>query len=528
MTRLFLGFALISLVLCVRDVSAGTRLVGPGGDLQAALNAARPGDVLLLQAGATFTGNFVLPAYPGGDERYVDVRSSADEPGRAGRRISPQSSALMPKLVSPNDQPAVRTAPRAHHWRLTLLEISAARDGVQDIVSLGDGSAAQRLLEDVPHHILIDRCYIHGEPSTSQKRGIALNSADTSITNSWIAEVKQNGQDSQAIAGWNGPGPFTITNNYVSASGQGFMLGGGDPAINGLVPTDVRFAGNYVTRPQEWRNSRWQVKNLLELKNARNVTIEDNVFENNWRGAQAGAAILFTPRNQDGRSPWATVEQVRFRRNVVRHVAAAISVAGHDSPNPSGTLKGLTIENNLFYDVDGAAWGGNGVFLLIGDGPVDVVVQHNTVLQSGNVVSAYGGTPTAPTPIVGFVFRANIVRHNDYGVHGSDHGVGSDTLNAYFPGAVFTGNVLAGGSASAYPAGNSFPANSEFEQWFTDPSRGDFRLRTTNAGRALPPGCGADMTAVEASWRAAQAGVEIVRPEPPPKPQRERKGGVAE
>src|SRR5205085_10690078 len=36
--------------------------VPAGGDLQAALNQARPGDQLVLQAGATFIGNYVLPA----------------------------------------------------------------------------------------------------------------------------------------------------------------------------------------------------------------------------------------------------------------------------------------------------------------------------------------------------------------------------------------------------------------------------------------------------------------------------------
>src|SRR5438876_10664025 len=35
--------------------------VPAGGDFQAALNAAQPGDVITLQAGATFTGPFTLP-----------------------------------------------------------------------------------------------------------------------------------------------------------------------------------------------------------------------------------------------------------------------------------------------------------------------------------------------------------------------------------------------------------------------------------------------------------------------------------
>jgi hypothetical protein len=54
----------------------------------------------------------------------------------------------------------------------------------------------------------------------------------------------------------------------------------------------------------------WSVKNLLELKNARRVTIRGNVLENNWVSAQAGFAILFTVRNEDGAAPWAVIEDV--------------------------------------------------------------------------------------------------------------------------------------------------------------------------------------------------------------------------
>ena len=43
------------------SASAATIYVGKGGDLQAALNAAAPGDVITLDPNATFVGNFVLP-----------------------------------------------------------------------------------------------------------------------------------------------------------------------------------------------------------------------------------------------------------------------------------------------------------------------------------------------------------------------------------------------------------------------------------------------------------------------------------
>src|SRR5499426_1026316 len=49
--------------------------VGAGGDVQAAIDQAQPGDVIRLQAGATFTGNFRLPNKSGSD--WVIIRSSA-------------------------------------------------------------------------------------------------------------------------------------------------------------------------------------------------------------------------------------------------------------------------------------------------------------------------------------------------------------------------------------------------------------------------------------------------------------------
>ena len=55
-------------------------------------------------------------------------------------------------------------------------------------------------------------------PTTGQKRGVALNSASTSIRNSYIGGIRLAGQETQGIAGWNGPGPFVIENNYVEAA----------------------------------------------------------------------------------------------------------------------------------------------------------------------------------------------------------------------------------------------------------------------------------------------------------------------
>ena len=99
-----------------------------------------------------------------------------------------------------------------------------------------------------------------------------------------------------------GPGPFRIENNLLEGAGESLLFGGADPAIAGLVPSDIVIRRNLIRKPPAWRG-RWTVKNLLELKSARRVRIEANVLEHNWADAQNGAAVLFTVRNQDGGRP---------------------------------------------------------------------------------------------------------------------------------------------------------------------------------------------------------------------------------
>ncbi|MDQ3486242.1 MAG: hypothetical protein M3468_00745 [Acidobacteriota bacterium] len=452
--------------------------VAGGGSLQQAIDRARPGDTIQLSAGVTYTGNFVLPNKSG--NQFITIRTApADAHPRDGVRVEPQQAASLAKIQSPNGQPALRTAPGAHHWRLQLLEFLPNSSSGGDIIALGDGSSAQKDAAQVPNQLIVDRCYIHGHPERGQKRGIALNSGTTTISNSYISDIKVKGQDSQAIAGWNGPGPYVIENNYLEGAGENFLLGGADPSIQGLVTEDVTFRRNHLAKPLAWRDQGWQIKNLFELKSARRVLVEGNLMEHSWLQAQVGYAILLTPRNQDGRAPWAVVENITIRRNVIRHAGGAITITGADTTHPSGSgpSRAIHIVDNLLYGIDSRIWGGTGAFLLIGDGPSDIVVEHNTVRQNGNIIMAYGGSKQDPLQIRGFHFRDNLVSHNLYGVHGADRAPGGDTLQAFFPGSVFQNNGIAGGESNGYPAGNAFVDEQEFERQFIDAARGDFRLK---------------------------------------------------
>lgn len=89
----------------------------------------------------------------------------------------------------------------------------------------------------------------------------------------------------------------------------------------------------------------------------------------------------------------------------------------------------IQIHDNLFAGVDREAWGGDGVFLLLSDAPRDVVVDHNTIVQRSSaalVKVAHGVT-------AGFTLTNNVAGHGDYGIIGTDHGVGNDTIQAYCP-----------------------------------------------------------------------------------------------
>jgi hypothetical protein len=550
--------ALAICVLAASPLDAATVTLRTGDNLQTALNNAQPGDTILLEPGAVFTGNFVLPVKSGTAFITISTAPDARHPS-AGARVTPAHSPALARIQSGTTMAALHTAAGAHHWRLRLIEFAPNRDGFGEIIQLGDGSSAQNQLSQVPYQIELDQLYIHGDPVKGQKRGVALNAASVTIRNSYIADVKGVGMDTQAIGGWNGPGPFTIENNYLEAAGENFMLGGADPSILNLVSENVVIRRNHFARPMAWRNavvptvtgvsatpqsggglaagtytyeviarvpvgggavarsaasaavaaaapaggrialawtpvanateyysgvsqywivtgpsftdtgvagtpgttpsgagSAWTVKNLLELKNARKVLIERNVFENHWAGAQAGYSIVFTPRNQNGACTWCVVEDVTFHQNIVRNVSGGINILGYDDLAPSQQTRGIRITHNLFAGVT-QALGGNAWFLLIGNGPADITIDHNTIDADGTTLSYVYGPPSGGIlPVYGYTFTNNAARHSLYGINGSDVSFGNAIIAAFFPNGVVTGNWLQGGSASRYPAGNYF------------------------------------------------------------------------
>ncbi|HEV2172252.1 MAG TPA: hypothetical protein VGR71_01740, partial [Nitrospira sp.] len=371
--------------------------VREGDDLQDAIDVAQPGDTIVLEAGAIFKGPFTLPNKKTGTG-WITIRTNTlgrDFPA-PGTRVGPSHASLMPKLISWKGEGVVLAERGAHHYRFIGIEVTPY-EGTYLYSLMWFGTNRERSLDELPHHIIVDRCYIHGDPKKGSRRGVALNGRHIAVIDSYISDFKEVGGDSQALMGWGGAGPFKIVNNYLEGAAENVIFGGGDPAIRDLVPADIEIRLNHMAKPLSWKRSEssydgssWMIKNLFELKNARRVLVEGNVLEYNWEESQSGFAVLFTVRNQDGKAPWSVVEDVQFTNNIIRHSGSGINLLGHDDNHSSQETKRILIKNNLWEDIGGERWGGRGILFQMLEGTSDVTIDRNTGLQKGYVLFSMG------------------------------------------------------------------------------------------------------------------------------------------
>lgn len=423
--------------------------VADGRELQQALDTAAAGDVILLQPGAVYRPpdeSFVLRnrGIPAG--QWVVVRSahSAFDPRGAiqsGTRVMEANAALMPQIRAVRaNTPAIRAERAARGYRLIGLDIGPDA-GLQQLVNLVElGNGSETSLDQQPSAIVIDRSYLHGNDAGNFRRAVAMNGTHMAVLDSYLSNFHDANGDSQAIAGWSGGGPFKIVNNYLEAASENIMFGGSDPAIAGLVPSDIEVRQNISTKRPEWREARVPVKNAFELKNARRVLVEGNIFEQVWRSGQDGTAILFKSVNQDGKCDWCVTEYVTFRRNIVRHAGQGLAINAVETgrrgfPEPIHANH-FRIDDVLFEDLTGK------LFRIYG-GVSDVSITHVTSRSNpAGILEARDPADVNPN----LVFKFNIVERMAYGIGaGSDEG--TRTLARNFGPFTYRQNVLVNTSA---------------------------------------------------------------------------------
>jgi hypothetical protein len=276
----------------------------------------------------------------------------------------------------------------------------------------------------------LDRCRVLGDPVTGAKRGIAANSdGNCQITGCYVDDCfgPYPGNDTQAICAWSmGPG-LLIENCYLAGGTETVMIGGSDAPSPQRDPANIIIRGNTITKNPAWQTQPVSVKNTLELKNARHVLIEDNDISYSWAGrGQTGFLLVLTVRNQDGKDPTASIQDVTIQGNRFAHGAAAINILGHDNLQPSEPMQRVTIAHNTFEDLNPLMYQtkidtASRKMIQIDGGSVDLVIAENTFAGT-NLTSAlyFAGGPALER----FTFVGNRYPKTKYGVYGNNVTVG--------------------------------------------------------------------------------------------------------
>jgi len=493
------------------------------GELQAALGRAQCGDRILLSAGVRFVGNFKFPAKSCDDNDWIVVRTDAENsalpaessratpcyagvaslPGRPAYACPLRKNVMAALVSNVKNEGPVEFEEGANHYRLLGLEITRNIPGsvVYNLVVMrGKGGV---------HHLVFDRDWIHGTAQDETTRGIALGgSTDVAVVDSYFSDfhcVAATGTcvDSQTISGGLGDspmGPYKIVNNFLEASGENIMFGGGEAT---LTPGDIEIRRNHLFKPLIWKQGSegfvggtsgkpFIVKNLFELKNAQRVLFEDNILENVWGGfTQAGFAILLTPKNQNNQCPACKTTDVTIRFCQVSHMASGL-VMGTGLSDAGGAASGggrYSIHDVVFDDIDGKTYGGFGaLFQVASTSPAlhDVSIEHVTGFPPAALLII--GVDRDREKIVNFNFSNNLagVGENDFFSTGGGpkncafqpRAQGPEgVLKNCFAGVNFALNAFVG-SLGGWPKGNFTPGNASVVQMddFRQGNGGDYRL----------------------------------------------------
>jgi hypothetical protein len=519
--------------------SGSTLFVGDGGNLQAALNSAQPGDTIVLEAGAVYSGNFNLSAKDNPGHKWIYIISSAlDKLPPPGKRVSPADAVSMPKIVTPNASNAFTIGSGAGYVRFVGIEMSSTSTYAADPNHRPhpvNGFAYFLIFGSGVSNITVDRSYLHGSDTEDINHAIGFsnNSSYIAVVDSDVRDIHGGTNDSQAFCAWASPGPFKLVNNFLSATGEDVMFGGAGGYSNAYVPADIEVRNNHIWKNPEWsavtsgpKPFQWAIKNNFECKSCMRLVMTGNVLENAWYGSdQVGSNILLTPRtNQSGYT--AVVDDITIEHNTLKNANNGFSIAGYDTNcrppacEVVGETKRVVIRNNLILLRDPTDVGSyHALGFSMGHRMDGMLIQHNTVVgMNGSQpwASFYFNNAVAPDHPTDVWILDNVLSRQPTGDGGRQ---GQNALDTYIPlpgpnGERFKGNVMfvpAGDQAQSFPKSN-VSTTAAFNYQDGAKSHAELlpgkQLRTSDSSPA-----GADISKIEAAMVPPAAPPVQVRPE---------------
>lgn len=462
--------------------------------------------IIQLNKATSRSGKFMLPNYPGSFKTYIRTSGYLDLPEYGDRTVPGDDSAAYATIKNVGSEVALWAEYGAHDFHFIGIEIASDESLCYALVNIGadqNTSIAPSELSEIPTDITFDRCYLHGNTLGILRRALAFDPINGTIIGCHIDKCQDTGTDSQAICVFNTPGPIRIHNNHLEGAGENILIGGGDPSIKYLVPSDIEITCNFFTKSLTWKaddpsygGTAYIVKNLLELKQGERVLIEGNVFEKCWPQGQVGQAILFTPRNQNLTANWSIVNDVTFRKNYIYDVNRLIDIYSRDAGDIFSSY-GFTSRRCmriLIEDVLGVTsqteYGNNngpGISLLCGPSPVEyVTIKNVTAIHKDDAASsiALGDSLKFSNNLT---IQNCVLAHSLHGIFGASVASGTAALNTYNNGWDVDHNALyfppghpnPGDYLSLYPAGNDL-LDGESDVGFVDYNGGNYSLETTS------------------------------------------------
>jgi hypothetical protein len=341
-----------------------SRSASTDGELRAAIAASADGDEIVVKADITGNGLYQL------DKRITIRAATLTAPGK---RVTPNSG--LPKIRGATQAPVFHFT-KGSGARIVCLDVGAVPTLTETYTLVTFGHEETTVLADQPTNCVVDRCVVAGHPTLDVKRAVGLHSIGGGVVDSWLSAYSLN--DAAAVWGWNGPGPYTIVNTRLEASGENFMFGGADPRIANLVPSDVTIDRCHIVKDY----ARGQPKNFGEAKNVRRLLLTRCVIEGigEQKSTQPGYALVLSATDQNRAAPWSMVQDITVSWCEYRNVKAFANITGWVYDAERFWTKRVSVQDCLIGDL-----GSPDVGILIQQHTENIEAARVTFVKCGYV-----------------------------------------------------------------------------------------------------------------------------------------------